>query len=580
MNSSRRLTLVFSFFILFGLLVAGRLFYWQIVKASEFSEVAKRQYSSSFEVEAERGEIFASDGFPFVANQREYLLYAVPKMLDQDLAGVARRLVQVLQVNEADSFLPKDATSSREWLKKKEIEIKTKIESDSNWVRVENKISQKTKEEIEKLAIKGIGFEEKEGRFYPEGTSSAHLLGFVGFESSGQQKGYFGVEGKYDLELKGKPGHLQREKDALGRPILVGDFWEEEKKNGRQLVLTLDRAVQRILEQNLEAGLKRYEASEGSVIVADPYNGSILGMHSLPAYNPALYSDFDEGLFPNPAIAQTFEPGSIFKIVMMASALNEGAVDPDTICDRCDGPRSISGYLIKTWNDRYYPQTSVTDILIHSDNVGMIFVAEKLGKEKLYSYLEKFGFGKATGIDLEEEVTPKLRPEKEWKEIDLATVSFGQGIAVSRIQIVRAAAAIANGGLLVTPHVVEKIISDGKEMAINLPKSERILKPETCQTLSKMMVGAVDNGEAKWAKLKGYQIAGKTGTAQIPVSGHYDKEKTIVSFVGFMPASKPKFVMLVTLREPKTSPWGSETAAPLWFEIAKQLSLYYGISPG
>ncbi|MCX6724743.1 MAG: penicillin-binding protein 2, partial [Candidatus Shapirobacteria bacterium] len=296
--------------------------------------------------------------------------------------------------------------------------------------------------------------------------------------------------------------------------------------------------------------------------------------------DPGKFFAYDKSLYSNPAVALSYEPGSTFKVLVMSAALNEEVVKPETRCDKCDGPRVISDYTIKTWNEKYFPDSTMTEVIQHSDNIGMVFVGEKLGVEKMYSYLQKFGLGQSTGIDLEDEASPKLRPKNEWKLIDLATASFGQGVALTPIQMVRAVAAVANGGKLMKPYLVKQVLSEGEKTEIQ-PKIEgEVLRPVTASVMTEMMVNAVDNGESKWAKPKGYRIAGKTGTAQIPVAGHYDQEKTIASFVGFAPADNPQFVMLVLLREPTSSPWGAETAAPLWFDIAKEIFTYYGIRPG
>jgi len=222
----------------------------------------------------------------------------------------------------------------------------------------------------------------------------------------------------------------------------------------------------------------------------------------------------------------------------------------------------------------------MTQVLEKSSNPGMVFVGQKLGKDKMLDYLNKFGFGQKSGIDLEEEAAPGLRSADDWKEIDLATASFGQGIAVTPIQMLRAVGVLSNQGKLMQPLVVKKIIDVNGKVIENKPRLlSEVIKPATAQIITEMLIAAVDNGEAKWAKPKGYRIAGKTGTAQIAVSGHYDDKKTIASFVGYAPADDPKFVMLVLLQEPTSSPWGSETAAPLFFDIAKDLFAYYSISP-
>jgi len=567
MFSHWRINFLFIFFILIGVLVAGRLFYWQVLSSGDLAAIAENQHWISFEIPAKRGEILASDGSPLVSNEETYLLFASLPDIKENHNQLAAKLAPLLE--------PED-TATMEGLLKKRLDSSNLV-----WIPLKHKISRSEKTEIENLKIDGLGFEEEQKRSYPEGSSSAHLLGFVGNDINGNEKGYFGLEGFYDLELKGRAGILRREKDASGKPILVGEVKEEKEHQGRTLVTTIDRTVQFIIGEKLKEGINRYGAVNGSILVMEPKTGAILGMTSWPNYNPANFSLYDKSLYPNPAVALSYEPGSTFKVLIMSAALNEKVVKPETICDKCSGPRNIADYTIKTWNEKYFPNSTMTEVIQHSDNVGMVFVGEKLGIEKMYEYLTRFGLGKPTGIDLQDEASPQLRPKKEWGLIDLATASFGQGIAITPLQMIRAVAVIANGGKLVKPYVVKEVISDEEGKTEISPKLEDgILKSATTMMITEMMVNAVDNGEAKWAKPKGYRIAGKTGTAQIPVAGHYDQEKTIASFVGFAPADDPKFVMLVTLREPTSSPWGSETAAPLWFDVAKELFNYYGIQPG
>lgn len=565
MSDGWRINFLLIFFLVFSGLVGYKLFYWQILKAEELAAAAEKQHWVSFEIPAKRGDILASDGFPLATSEEAFLVFASIPDLKEKPEVVASKIAPLIV---------------EEGVEKTEQMIKQRLSrEDLVWVPLRHKVSRQTKENLEKLNIAGIGFEEEEKRDYPEGSISAHLLGFVGADINGKDKGYFGLEGYYDLELRGQPGFVHREKDALGRPILVGESKEEKRINGKNLLTTIDRSVQLIVEEKLKIGLRRYGAVSGSVVVMEPKNGAILAMASLPSYDPAFYWKYDKTLFPNPIIASSYEPGSTFKVLVMAAAIDSGVVSPETHCDKCAGPRNISGYTIRTWNDKYFPDSTMTEVIQHSDNVGMVFVSERLGKEKLLAYIKNFGFGKPTGIDLQEETSPPLRPDGEWKPIDLATASFGQGIAVTPLQMVRAVGTIANKGGLVKAFVVKKIIGEGKEKEIPLSGGVQVIKPSTAAIITEMMVNAVDNGEAKWAKPKGFRIAGKTGTAQIPVAGHYDEEKTIASFVGFAPADEPKFVMLVTLREPTSSPWGSETAAPLWFDIAKELCTYYGILP-
>lgn len=544
----------------------------------ELAAAAEGQHQVSFEIPAKRGQVLASDGFPFATTEEAYLVFASLPDLQESPGEIASKLALIL-VDTEEATPGGKIDGQKELLVMEELLKERLNRTDLNWMPLKHKVTREIREKVEKLLIEGIGFEKEQRRSYPEGSSSAHLLGFVGQDINGRDKGYFGLEGYYDLELKGRAGVVRRERDASGRPILVGQFKDEEQHHGRDLLTTIDRSVQYIIEKELVKGLERYGASSGSVVVMEP-NGAILAMIGLPAYHPAKYQQYEKELYPNPNVAFSYEPGSTFKIAVMSAALNEGVVTPEMKCDQCSGPRIISDYVIETWNEEYFPDCTMVEVIAHSDNIGMVFVGEKLGIDKLVEYLKKFGLGEKTGIDLEDELAPDLRADEDWKLIDLATASFGQGVALTPIQMTRIAAVIANGGNLMRPYVVKKIIGEEKTITIDPKIENEVISSATAKVMTELMVNAVDNGEAKWAKPPGYRIAGKTGTSQIPVAGHYDEEKTIASFVGFAPADEPQFVMLVTLREPTTSPWGSETAAPLWFDIAKELFDYYGILPG
>ncbi|MBI1981994.1 MAG: penicillin-binding protein 2, partial [Candidatus Levybacteria bacterium] len=255
-------------------------------------------------------------------------------------------------------------------------------------------------------------------------------------------------------------------------------------------------------------------------------------------------------------------------------------VKPDTKCPICAGPITIGDYQIRTWNNKYNKDTNMIEVIKNSDNTGMVFVGKSLGLSKMLSYLKKFGIGELTGIDLQGEVPPNLKSEELWYPIDLATASFGQGISVTPIELLAAFSSIANNGMRMEPHVVGKIeTTEGETIAIKPKVLDKPISQQTAKVMTEMLVYAVEKGEAKWAKPKGYRIAGKTGTAQIPVAGHYDPNKTITSFIGFAPANDPKFSMLVVVDRPTTSIYGSETAAPIFFEIAKDLLTYYNIPP-
>ncbi|HXS14799.1 MAG TPA: penicillin-binding protein 2, partial [Candidatus Saccharimonadales bacterium] len=292
------------------------------------------------------------------------------------------------------------------------------------------------------------------------------------------------------------------------------------------------------------------------------------------------YWDYDQSLYKNPFITDLYEPGSTMKPLVMAGAINDGLVTPYTQCPICSGPVQVGDYAIHTWDDHYFPNTTMMDVLKHSDNTGMVYVSEKMGLDRMLSNFSKFGVSDTTNIDLQGEVASTIRDRQTWYPVDVATSAFGQGIAVTPMELLDGFAAIANNGTRMEPHVVDHVItSDGQTLTIPPKVVDQPITPTTAKIVTEMLVYTVNKGEAAFARLPGYRIAGKTGTASIPVSGHYDPTKTIASFIGFAPADNPKFAMLVIMNDPKASPWGSETAAPVFFEIAKNLLAYYGVPP-
>lgn len=568
----KRLNFYSLFFVIIFISLISRLFYWQIINNEKLSNEAKNQYQKSDVITAPRGDILASDDSWLVARDIGFLAYASLPEIDKDTEKIANQL--------APFFVENDGNTEENELLDEVIRLNTLLSKDSVvWVPLKHRLDLETKRNIEALGIKGIGFEQEEDRSYPEGSSAAHLLGFVGKNMEGDDQGYFGLEGYYDLVLSGKPGFLKRESDAKGTPILLGTSKKLDAIEGVSLHTHINKAIQHFVEKRLLEGVERYGAKEGTVIIIRPIDGAILAMSTFPSYDPETYYNFSDDLFRNPAVSSSFEPGSIFKILVMAAALDAGVVEPDTKCDICDGPVKLDKYTINTWDNKYRPESTMIDVLVHSDNVGMVYVSQKLGIDKMYDYLEKFGIGKLTGIDLQGEMTPKLRNKSDLNYVDLATISFGQGVATTPIQIVKAATAIANNGIMVTPRVVDRISAKGWEEDLKTQTGKRVLSQKTAEKMSQMMVESAREGEAKWTHKKGFGVAGKTGTAQIPIKGHYDDEKTIASFIGFAPYDNPKFLMLVTLKEPDSSPWASETAAPLWYDIAEDLFYYFKIQP-
>lgn len=576
-----RLKLIQVLVFLISAAIIFRLFYWQFLSGVE------KRTSQSFqedEIPAPRGDILARDNFPLVTNQEAYLMYIKPKTLKEKPKEIAKNLAPLLL---KEKFATISASTTPDLVIIKEDEIRKEQESleqklSNNklfWVQVKRKVPANIKDEIAALNIQGLGFDRDDKRLYPEASMAAQVLGFVGSDKFGNDTGYFGLEGFYNNIIKGKPGRRNTSLDPQGIPILTGKFSALAPKKGTTLVTSIDRTIQFIAESKIKEAVEKYDAKDGTVIISDPKTGQILALATYPNYNPAFFANYDQNLYKNLAVADNYEPGSTFKLVTMSAALDLNLLTPATQCDICNGPRKIGGFEISTWNKKYYPNSTMTEVIEHSDNVGMTFVAQKLGVDNFLNYITKFGFGKKTGIDLEEETAGDVRPRRDWREIDLATASFGQGLTVTPIQIIQAVGVVANDGKMAPLRIVQKTIENGKTEIVKTPPPVQVISSQAATQMTEMMVNAVDHGEAQFFKPKGYRIAGKTGTAQIPVAGHYDPNKTIASFVGFAPPENPKFAMLVRFTEPTTSTFGAETAAPTFFKIAQELFNYYGIAP-
>jgi len=536
-----------------------RLFYWQIVKAAELADIGLSQYGATVTLAPMRGEIRTSDNFPIAANKTSYLVFANPKEV-KDTKKTVNVLSQILKVDMAS--------------------VSANLKRDLYWVPIVHEIDPKLKDRLEGLNLPGIGFEKEYTRFYPEASMAAQMVGFVGKDQNGHSKGYFGVEGYYDRLLRGKEGIAIQVHDAFGKPILAKINPRVPGIEGSSLILSIQRPIQFLAEKRLKEGIEKYNASSGMVGIMDPKTGNMLAMASFPSFDPKKYQDYPPSLYKNQFISDRYEPGSTFKPIVMSSAFEEGVVKPSTKCPVCGGPVQIGGFEIHTWNNKYYKDTNMVEVIQHSDNTGMVYVSQKLGLDKMLSYLDKFGIGSQTNIDLQGETAPGLKPRDSWHKVDLATASFGQGISVTAIELLSAISAIANNGVRMEPHVVSGIETPEGQIIKTAPKTlGKPISEKSAKLMTELMVNAVNKGEASWTRLKGYRVAGKTGTASIPIQGHYDPNQTITSFVGFAPANDPKFIMLVVLNKPTTSIYGSETAAPIFFQIAKDLFSYYNIAP-
>ncbi|MEO8581064.1 MAG: penicillin-binding protein 2 [Patescibacteria group bacterium] len=564
-KSFSRLFLIKNLVIISFVGILIRLFYWQIIRGSGLRAEAEQQYTSFSSIHGSRGKILSADGYVLVGNRPIFTLFAQPQVLKKTATEIAQALAETLAPSDTE-----------------EKEIYTDFlhklsDPDKKWVSLQSRLTEEQKQKIADFHFQGIGFDEYEARYYPEASLAANITGFVGKDKQGQDTGYFGIEGQFNLELDSKQTVIKTQKDAKGVPLFHQLTDRVKETNGRDITLTIHRDIQYMLEQKLKQGVEKYGAKSGEVVVMDPITGDIFGMARYPSYQQEQYFDFPPELYKNPLAADAYEPGSIFKILTVSAGIDTGVITPDTQCTTCGSAREISGYTIKTWNDQYTPNISVKDGLAKSDNIDMIFIAEKIGLERFQEYVRKFEIGEPSGVELQEDAGTQLK--KNWREIDLATASFGQGIATTGLQMVKAVGAVANQGKMVKPKIVKSVTVEGTEVPVETQVVGQPISPQTAQTVTDMMVYAAQTGESKWTTSKRYSVAGKTGTAQIPVSGHYDKDRTIASYIGFAPAYNPRFVMLVKFDTPQSSIYGAETAAPLWYSIATELFTRLNIPP-
>jgi len=566
-NFNFRINILMLIFLIFLFLLFARLFQKQVLQHRDYLVKAESQHHISKEVPAHRGKIYFRG-----KNQNETYLAATNLCL-YALSVVPR---QVKNKEETARILAK-------YLDLKEKEIFDLINNDKPYIPpLKHKLSFALAEKISEENLAGVMLVPEEWRFYPEGNLGAQLLGYVNREG----KGLYGIEGYFETELAGDSGKFFAEKDVFGRYISISG--EKEALDGKDIVLTIDRSVEYQAEKLIKDAVQKYGAKSGEIVIADPATGKIIAMAVFPTFDPNKYTEaanrHGTSIFNNPAVNSVFEPGSVLKPIIMAAA-----VDAEKVTPASEGyfPAFVEIGKEKIWTAERvaYGRQNMTQVLETSNNVGMVYVQQKLGKKLLYKYLkDNFGFGRPTGINLFGETSAELSKPQVMREIDAATIAFGQGIAVTDIQLVSAFSALANGGKIMKPQIVEKIIetnTENKEPTVKEFKKEELrqaIKPSTASYLSEMLTSVVERGHGQKAKVAGYKIAGKTGTAQIPVKGGYSKLRTIQSFCGYAPADNPRFVMLVKLTEPKTS-WSAYSAAPIFAEMAKYLFNYYQIPP-
>ena len=559
-----RIPFVVVVLILVMVVIVGRLFYIQMYKHNYYVKAASSQHWIKDTIPAERGKIYAEDtlsGTPYIlaSNQSLDVVYVNPKEIeDKDYTA---------------SFIASVTGMKKE-------EILAKFDESKLYIPIKRKLDKGQSDRIRDAKLKGVGLASENWRYYPESSLAGPLLGFVNDGGVGN----YGLEEYFDNILKGMPGTLSEETDNAGVKIAFGDNVSKPAVNGDDIYLTIDRYIEGEAEKLLNEAIKKYRAPSGTVIVINPKTGAILAMANSPTFDPNKYSTIKEqdyAAFKNRAVTDVYEPGSIFKVITMAAGLDTGKITPDSKYTDT-GSVFLNGYKIMNSDRKAHGICSMKYVLENSLNTGSTYVEQLLGKNTFYDYLRKFGFGELTGIEMPGEGAGRINEPKDVNDHTYATMSFGQSISVTPLQMIDSFAAVANKGKMMKPYIVKKTVdATGKAEVTDQKEIRQVMSENAANDLIKMMVGVVENGHGKQARVAGYKVAGKTGTAQIPKTDGlgYEVGKNIGSFVGFAPADDAQFVVLAKIDKPQGVPWAEESAAPLVGKMLDFLLKYYQVPP-
>ena len=543
---ARRLRLFALFLAVWSAFVIGRLIELQVVQGGKYRARAQRQQERRVEVSGRRGAILDRQGRELAVSVEFPSVYAIPDEVE-DVSAAAAALAPLVQVPQA--------------------KIADRLSQAKGFVWVARKVAPPSADAIRRLKLKGIHLVAESKRFYPKGTLAASVVGYVGLDDTGLS----GLEYAYDRTVRGKPGEIVALTDARRSTYGEAETAGRPAEEGAALTTSLDSGIQFAAERELEKTLEDLNARSGSAVVLDPQTGEVLAMASAPGFDPNDYGRFSAETRRNRAIADAYEPGSTFKIVTGGAALEKGVVGLDEVFDTGHGMIHIGKVTIKEDKHHDYGSLNLAGIFEHSSNIGIIHVGLRLGPERLFDGASAFGIGKQTGVDLPGEASGIFRPLSRWSALSNASISMGQEVALTALQLARVAAVIANGGLLVTPRVVRAIRRpDGRTEHPSVPQPVRVLSEETARTLRGILQGVVDHGTGTTAAIPGFAVAGKTGTAQKAGPGGYQPGRYVPNFVGFVPAESPRLVAVVVVEEPKGKYYARDVAAPLFARIVSQ----------
>ncbi|HEV8658211.1 MAG TPA: penicillin-binding transpeptidase domain-containing protein [Thermoanaerobaculia bacterium] len=555
-TSNKRLLQIFAVLAAWAIIVVARLIQIQIVRHDDYVSRALRQQERTLELSPVRGAILDARGRLLAESIAAESIYADPQAI-MSRTEVAAKLAPILQMPLRD--------------------IETRLQSEAGFVWIARQVPLEITAEVRKLALAGIDFIEEHRRAYPRGSLAASVIGYVGVDG----QGLAGVEHSFDSYVRGRAGRVTVLRDARRGMYLVGGEGLNRPVNGNHIVLTIDSVVQFITERALIKAVEKYRATGGAAIVMDARDGAILAMASYPTFDPNHFRDFPPATWRNRNVQEIYEPGSTFKIVTASAGIEEGVVTPSQILDCGNGAIQIADVEIHEHGGVRYGLMTFEDVIVHSSNVGTIRVAFGLGEKRLYDYVRRFGFGQRTNVQLPGEAAGLLRRLSRWSDVSAASISIGQEIGATPLQIVRAIATVANGGTRVEPRVIDRVVdADGNTIyAPERPAPQRVVSERTAAVLNEILKSVVYRGTGGKAALPEHVVAGKTGTAQKAIRGGYSPDKFIASFGGYVPADRPRLVILVVIDEPKGEQYGGVIAAPAFREIAEATLHYLRVPP-
>lgn len=561
-----RMRVMFVALFAAGLFLAARLFFVQIVEMDRYSQSLSDQVQFKAILPARRGDIVTADGTLLATDVFVYTIRVTPKDIRQP-ERIADALAPILGQ-------PREAVLAKLRSTEKNVILAQDVPH-----TVARQV-QKVKERLEKdrVALGGLQVQAALKRVYPANAFAAHVVGYVNLE----RRAAYGIEQEFDSALRGTDGWMLGVSDALRDLIPFDVPAYQSAVDGSRIVLTLESGIQRIAEVELANAVRATRATGGTIIVLDVKSGAILAMASLPVADLNAYRDpANSAKYANPAISAQYEPGSVFKIVTVACALDAGTVTPHSVFED-SGSIDVGGRTFYNPKRLVAGRVNLTEVLRLSLNVEAVKLSVGLGAQRFYQCVRDFGFGALTRIELANELAGKVKSvgDGEWREADLATNAFGQGIAVTPLQMIMAVGAVANQGKLMRPYIVQEVQAPNAKPSPTTPTVVRqVIRPESARTLTQLLADAILAESSHRATVPGYRIAGKTGTAEIPIVGGHDPEWTIASFAGYLPADAPRVAILVKIDKPQTSKWGSEVAAPVFAAVAKQLVMILGIPP-